>query len=188
MSKKPRVDTEILSILDDYHLFLDGEKYVDMPFCVNKADMNHVTALKGETELRASAPLGNTVLECEVREHNEFNYSFKILSDRIKTRMLFRMDEGDGTHWNRHLPIPVDQQQVPTPHFHKKGDDGIEYAYRTDVLAAQASPLNIHDGFSVLCDECHINKDNIEIRIQEEGKLPLVFEPESDPLKGVKFP
>ena len=188
MSKKPRVDTEILSILEDYHLFLDGEKYVEMPFCVNKTDKNHVTALKGEAELSASDPLGNTILECEVREHSEFNYSFKILSDRIKSRMLFRMDEGDGTHWNRHLPIPVNQQQVPTPHFHKKGDDGIEYAYRTDALLALSSPLNIHDGFSVLCDECHINNKNVEIRIQEEGTLPLDFEPESDPLKGVKFP
>lgn len=188
MSKKPKVDTEILSILDDYHLFLNGDKYVDMPFCVDKADRNHVTSLKGESEIKADIPFGKTVLECEVREHNEYNYSFKILSDKIQSHMLFRMDEGDGTHWNRHLPVPVDQQQVPTPHFHKKGDDGIEYAYRTDALEANPSPLNIHDGFNLLCDECHIKGDNIEIKVQEEGKLPLVFEPEPDPLKGVKFP
>ena len=188
MSKKPKVDKEILSILDDYHLFLDCEKYMEMPFSVDKLDRNHVTALKGESELHAVNPFGNTVLECEVREHNEYNYSFKILTDRIKSRMLFRMDEGNGTHWNRHLPIPVDQQQVPTPHFHKKGDDGIEYAYRNDSLDVKPSPLNIHDGFSVLCDECHINKENIDIRIQEEGKLPFVFEQEQDPLKGVRFP
>lgn len=188
MSKKPKIDTELLSILDDYHLFLDGEKYMEMPFCVNKPDMNHITSLKGEADLFADDPFGNTVLECEVREHNEFNYSFKILSDRIKSRMLFRMDEGDGTHWNRHLPVPVDQQQVPTPHFHKKGDDGIEYAYQSEALKSMSSPLNIHDGFSILCDECHINNEAIEITIQEEGKLPFVFEPESDPLKGIKFP
>lgn len=188
MSKKPKVDREILSILDDYHLFLDGDKYVDMPFCVDKADRNHVTALKGEAEIRADKPLGNTVLECEVREHNEFNYSFKILSDMVQSHMLFRMDEGDGTHWNRHLPVPVDQQQVPTPHFHKKGDDGIEYAYRTYALETNPSPLNIHVGFNILCDECHIKGEKIEIKIQEEGKLPLVFEPEPDPLNGVKFP
>ncbi len=188
MSKKPKVDVEILPILNDYHLFLDGDKYVDMPFCVDKADRNHITALKGQAEIKADKPFGNSVLECEVREHNEFNYSFKVLSDKIQSRMLFRMDEGDGTHWNRHFPIPVDQQQVPTPHFHKKGDDGIEYAYRTDALEANASPLNIHDGFTLFCDECHIIGDNIAIKIQEEGKLPLVFEPESDPLKGIIFP
>lgn len=188
MSKSSKVDNEILSILEDYHLFIDSDKHLEMPFLVSKVDKNHVTALTGESELTADSPFGYTILECEVREHNECNYSFKILSDRVKSRMLFRMDEGNGTHWNRHLPIPVDQQQVPTPHFHKKGDDGIEIAYRTDALNEMPSPLNIHDGFSALCDECHINKQNIEIKIQEEGKLPFVFEPEPDPLKGVKFP
>ena len=188
MSKKSRVDTEILSILNDYHLFLDGEKYMEMPFCVNKADGNHITSLKGEAELLATKPFGSTVLEYEVREHNEFNYSFKILSDRVKSRMLFRMDEGNGTHWNRHLPIPVDQQQVPTPHFHRKGDDGIDYAYRTDSLEAISAPLNIHNGFSILCEECHIKNERIEIIIQEESELPLVFEPELDSLNGIKFP
>ncbi len=188
MSKGPKIDREILSILNDYHLFIDSDKSIDMPFCVDKVDNNHVTALKGETELRTQFPLGNTILQCQVRERNEFNYSISILSDKIQSRMLFRLDEGDGTHWNRHLPVPVDQQQVPTPHFHKKGDDGIEYAYRTDKLKEEPAPLNIHDGFSVFCDECHIKNEDVEIIVQEEGVLPLEFEPVADPLKGVNFP
>lgn len=188
MSKRSKVDNEILSILEDYHLFIDSDKSMDMPFCVDKVDGNHVTALKGEAELRAASPLGNTMVKCQVRDKNEFNYSFSILSDRIQSRMLFRLDEGDGTHWNRHIPIPVEQQQVPTPHFHKKGDDGIEYAYRTNRIDESPSPLNIHDGFSIFCEECHINHNQVEIRIQEEGMLPLEYEPEVDPLKGVSFP
>lgn len=98
------------------------------------------------------------------------------------------MDEGDYTHWNRHLSVPVEQQQVPTPHFHKKGDDGIELAYRTARIEATQTPINIHDGFSIFCEECHINQDNIEILIQEAGLLPLIYEPEPDPLQGVLFP
>lgn len=188
MSKRPKVDREILDILNDYHLFLDCDKSIDMPFFVDKADRNHITSLKGETKLHTLVPFGNTYLECEMRDHDEFNYSFKILSDIIETRMLFRMDEGNGTHWNRHLPIPLDKQQVPTPHFHKRGDDGVEYAYRTNTLESQVSPLNIHEGFKLLCGECHIKDNNIEIKIQEEGTLPLIFAPESDPLKDIMFP
>lgn len=188
MSKKPKIDKEILAILDDYKLFLDSDKEVDMPFCVNHVDLNHATSLKGISALVADAPLGETVLECEMREKSEINYSFKILSDKVKSRMLFRMDEGDGTHWNRHFPVPIEQQQVPTPHFHKKGDDGIEYAYRTDKLEKGPNPLNIHDGFLTFCEECHITNEDVEIKVQEEGILPLQFEPDSDPLKGVKFP
>lgn len=188
MIKKPRVDKEILAILEDYHLFLDGEKQINMPFCVNKVDRNHVTSLKGECQLTASNPLGNTLLECEMKERNEYKYTFKILSDCIKERVLFRMDEGDYTHWNRHLQIPIEQQQVPTPHFHKKGDDGIEIAYRTKRINESPSPLSIHDGFVIFCDESHIKNDVIQINIQEEGTLPFDFEPEIDPLKDIQFP
>lgn len=188
MSKRPKVDTEILEILNDYHLFIDGGKYIEMPFRVDHADRNHFGSLKGESVLSANNPLGNTILECEVKEKNEYKYTFKILSDRIQSRVLFRMDEGDYTHWNKHLPIPVEQQQVPTPHFHKKGDDGIEIAYRTPRIEEEPSPLNIHDGFSIFCEECHINQDDIEIQVQEVGQLPFVFEPNPDPLQGIIFP
>jgi len=188
MSKLTKPDKEILAILNDYRLFVDSDKQIDMPFCVDEIDKNHVTDLKGEAKLNATAPLGNTVLECVMRENNEYKYSFNILTDAVKSRMLFRMDEGNGTHWNRHLPIPVDQQQVPTPHFHKVGDDGIMYAYSTDDLKACPNPLNIHDGFLAFCKECHVNQDNIQINIHEEGTLPLEFAPEPDPLIGIQFP
>ncbi len=188
MSRKPKIDHEILSILEDYHLFMDSDKSMDMPFCVDKVDNNHVTSLKGEADLNSAAPLGNTVLECVMKEKNEFKYSFNILTDAVKSRMLFRMDEGDGTHWNRHLQVPVDQQQVPTPHFHKVGDDGIMFAYSTDDLKAYSNPLNIHDGFEAFCKECHINQDDILLNIYEEGTLPLEYAPEPDPLIGIQFP
>ena len=188
MSKQLKVDTEILAILNDYHLFLDGEKHVKMPFCVDQTDKNHYGSLKGKTILSAEYPIGITTLECEVKEKNEYKYTFKILSDRINSRILFRMDEGDYTHWNRHLPVPVDQQQVPTPHFHKIGDDGIEIAYRTAKIEEATTPLNIHDGFLIFCEECKVNQNNIEILVQETGQLPLVIEPNPDPLQGVKFP
>ena len=188
MSKRTKPDTDILAILDDYHLFIDSDKQVDMPFYVNEFDKNHVTSLKGEADLNSTVPLGNTVLECVMKEKNEFKYSFNVLTDAVKTRMLFRMDEGDGAHWNRHLQVPVDQQQVPTPHFHKVGDDGIMFAYSTDDLKTYPTPLNIHDGFEAFCKECHINQDDIQLTIYEEGTLPLEYAPEPDPLIGIQFP
>ena len=188
MSKRPKVDREILSILNDYHLFIDSDKKIDMPFCVDEIDKNHPTSLKGSSDLTAEHPLGHTVMECEMRERSEFNYTFRILSDAIKKRMLFRMDEGDGTHWNRHLLIPVDQQQVSTPHFHKVGDDGIDLAYKSMSLDMYPVPLNIRDGFKAFCEEIHIKYDCIQIQIQENNALPLEFPPEVDPLIDIQFP
>ena len=83
MSKIPKVDKEIQAILNDYHLFLDCNKSAPMPFRVNRKDVNHVTSLKGECPLYSDVPLGNTVLECEVREKSDYNYSFKVLTDSI---------------------------------------------------------------------------------------------------------
>ena len=188
MKKEPFVDNEILSILNDYHLFIDGEKYVDMPYLVNTVDKNHPSSLEGEAKLSAEYPLGSTILSCEVRDKNEYKYSFKILSDLIDSRMLFRMDEGNKAHWNRHLPVPVDQQQVPTPHFHKVGDDGIMYAYSTDDLKSFPTPLNIHDGFVAFCNECHINQEDIRIDVHEAGTLPLEYEQEPDSFLRVDYP
>lgn len=188
MAKHPIKDKEILSILQDYHLFIDSDKCVDMPFYVDKKDINHTTSLKGESKLSATNPLGNTILECEMKEKNEYKYTFRILSDAIHSKLLFRLDEGDYTHWNRHLPIPVDQQQVPTPHFHKVGDDGIMFAYRTPTLQRMPSPLNIYDGFLAFCEECHIKSEQIKLVVHEEGTLPLQYEPDADPLKGIQFP
>lgn len=186
--KKPKVDKEIFDILGDYNLFVDSDKQIDMPFNVSEVDNNHVTAMRGSTELIADKPFGNTVLECQMREKNEYNYSFKILTDKVKSRMLFRLDEGDGAHWNRHFRIPVNEQQVLTPHFHKYGPDGIMYAYQTNDLNNKPNPLNIHDGFIAFCKESHIIHNNIQLNVQEVGTLPLVFEPERDPLVGILFP
>ena len=187
MVKRSIVDKEILSILNDYQLFIDSEKNIDLPFRVDEIDKNHISSLKGSSSLIANKPLGSTVLECEMRERSEYNYTFRVLTDAIKTRMLFRMDEGDGTHWNRHLAVPVDQQQVSTPHFHRFGDDGIMIAYKTKGLECLPSPLNIKDGFVAFCKEIHINQQGLRIEIQEEGALPLEFLPESDPLTDIQF-
>lgn len=73
MSKRPKVDTEILEILNDYNLFLDSDKQVKMPFCVDKVDRNHSTSLEN---LSAVSPLGNTILECEMKDKNEYKYTF----------------------------------------------------------------------------------------------------------------
>lgn len=188
MKKEPIVDNEILSILNDYHLFIDSDKHVDMPYLVNKVDINHPSSLIGDASLIAAYPLGATVLDCEMRERSEYKYSFKILTDAVTSKMLFRMDEGSKTHWNKHLHVPVNEQQVPTPHFHKVGDDGIMFAYSTDNLKSYNTPLNINDGFAAFCEECHIDQQNLKIVVHEEGTLPLEYEQAPDSFLKIEFP
>ncbi len=185
---RPKVDTDILSILEDYNLFIEGDKSLEMPFNVDQVDNNHISSMKGVSDLQSAYPLGNTVLECEVKLRNNYNYSFRILTDRVHSRVLFRMDEGQGTHRNSHLPIPIDEQQVPCPHFHKYGNDGIMMAYRTESLESKLSPLVISDGFSSFCEECKIKEDNIAIIVQEKGCLPLSSDTDEDPLNSIVFP
>jgi len=178
---------EILAALNDYNLFIDSDKSVELPFLVSKEKGNHPSSLYESKDLVSSYPFGQTKLDCEVREKSEFDYSFSILSDRITKRVLFRLDEGDGTHYNRHISVPLNEQQVTTPHFHKYGNDGIMYAYKSILLKQINEPLNIHDAFGIFCDEIHLDGNRKSFEMKEDGVLPNMKESVSDPLKGVDF-
>ena len=86
MSKNSKVDKELLSILDDYHLFMDSDKTIDMPFCVNKVDNNHITSLKGETDLRAACPFVHSFSRFVVKSSEIFSSRVKNIS--IKGRFV----------------------------------------------------------------------------------------------------
>lgn len=180
-------DEEIVELLNDYNLFINSKKSVDLPYTVSGVKKNHPSSLFQSQNLSSTYPFGQTKLNCEVREKSELDYSFSILTDRIKRGILFRLDEGDGAHYNRHLRIPVDKQQVTTPHFHMYDENGILYAYKSERLERSGDSLNIHEGFEVLCEEVHIEGCCADFEIKEDGVFPNFQEKIIDPLAGVHF-
>ncbi len=184
-----KINKELLEILGDYNLFMDSPKSTSMPLRVTKNKNNHPSSLYEEQTLYSVKDLGETMIDCEVRYKNPNNYSFQILIDHLTNKVLARLDEGNGTHRNNCKDIPLDQQMITTPHFHKYDTKGRFIAYKTQALEeTKSSPLPIQEGFQLFCQEEKISSNNdfaISIEIQENGVLPL--EHDNDPLNGIVF-
>lgn len=184
------INKELLLIMEDYNLFLCSEKQIEMPIEVTKKKANHPTSLYIEKEVKSSRQLGEDTFDCEIRNKDIKNYSYQLLTDAISKRVLFRLDEGNGTHRNNVPTLPLKDQQVPTPHFHKYDANGRFFAYRTEELNS-ISCLDIKQGLTIFCQEANITPTiknaNIEISIQEEGSISSELLNDLDPLNGVDF-
>lgn len=188
---KHKKKEELLAVMKDYVIFMDSSKEMSHKLSVNEKKLNHQKSLTGFVDLNCRYQFGNDVkLSCEIRDENCYNYSFDILSDKFENKMLARLDEGNGTHRNKYEDIPLSEQSVSTPHFHKYDVKGRFIAYKTPSLESlNGDKLCIEDGFKVFCQEMKIvgtNGGKGEIEYLGQGlfsKDPV----EEDPLNGVAF-
>lgn len=187
---KTTLNNELLQLMDDYKLFMQSPKSVALPIVVTDPKKNHPKSKYYEAELTAGHPFGTTVFDCEIRDRVFNSYSFQIRSDKFVKSVVLRFDEGDATHRNNAPGIPLEEQSISTPHFHKYNDAGYFIAYKNNELKqlGQVS-LSLTDGFDVFCREAKIDTTGYDIRIQEadvNGNLEMNFN-QPDPLAGVMF-
>lgn len=182
---------EILALIDDYNLFMDSEKTTASPINVIHTKANHNESLYSEQPVVCSQGVNNVDLACELRQKSTTNYSIQLLSRDLTNRLLFRMDEGNGTHRNNLPYIPLSEQSVPTPHFHRYDSNGYNIAYKSEVIKNIAEPLHINEGLALFCLESNTHADDgldLSINIQEEGFLPMPdLYNNNDPLANIKF-
>lgn len=181
-------NTELLSIMRDYVDFMDADKTMNLPVVISEHKKNHPSSFEYKSEIFASSPLGNTSFDCEIRDRDTLNYSFQIRSDRFKKQVVFRFDEGNNTHRNDDPSIPLAEQSVTTPHFHRYNVNGYFIAYKTEVLEQVARPMAIEVGFDAFLQEANIADGGIDPRIQicERGIISMNLQ-QTDPLAGVNF-
>lgn len=182
-----KINKELLKIMDDYRLFMDSQKEIESPVVVTNEKPNHKSSLYVEGPISGNNHIENVKYNCELREKRKDNYSIALVTDNISDKMLFRMDQGNGTHRNNLPNVVLAEQSVPTPHFHRYIEEGYNIAYQTPYLKEHAQ-LDIFDGFRVFCEEAKIIGEagkEIKVEIQREGEIP--FEEEIDPLNGINF-
>lgn len=189
-----KIDKEILSDLENYKEFLTGRKTVSSPILVNDLKNNHPSSLFSEVQLISSIPYGNTSLSIEIRDiENYRNFSLSILSDKFpRKKCLFRYDVGNGTHRNNCSDIPLKEQQVPTPHFHRFDEKGRFLAYQTAALKDTAQVPYLEDiefGTDYFSQESNITDRRGDLpRIEIGRNLQIPFPHEDfDPNNGIKF-
>lgn len=176
--------------IEGYYCFLKAPKSIASPIRVSEVKGNHKKSLYKEAPISCDASFGNNCFGCEVRRSDVYNYSFQFLTDQLKHRVLFRLDEGNGTHKN-HLPnVPLSQLSIPTPHIHHFDNDGNWIAYRPGALASISEPLHINDGFACFCQEGVLSSPDgtmPTLKVQEDGAFPLEVISSDDPLEGIIF-
>lgn len=128
------------------------------------------------------------ILTIQQKETEEKDFKFILFCKSFCEKPFFRYDSVGPAHRNANLPIPIEKQQVPTPHFHRYVGDGKEIAYKTEPLqnpgsskALEDIDLCIHHFFQ----ESHIKADNF-ILISSPGVLPFATE-DNDPLEDINF-
>ena len=126
----------------------------------------------------------NTHLKTE-----EKDFKFILRCVPFCERPFFRYDSTGPSHRNSNLPIPIEEQQVPTPHFHRFVADGKEIAYKTKVLLDEKQSKVLEDiSMCVLhfMQEANIKFENFDL-ISTPGVLPFKMEENIDPLENVQF-
>lgn len=136
-------------------------------------------------------PYGNVELYSEVKKADLNNYSISIKSDVIDSRILLRYDSEGLAHRNAVDYIPLVEQSVPTPHFHKFDKYGNFLAFQTEKLRdeKEAKALkNIEFGFAYFCQYSSTNKtftEELPEVLVNSGRIPFDFN--EDPIDGINF-
>lgn len=180
---------EIKDRYEEYEAFLEAPKLAPFSIDVTTKE-NHPESLMAIEGLTCDNKFDLSSLYIEVRNQSLEDFTFQIMGTNIEGRVLLRYDAkpGGAVHKNNVPYIPLAQQQVDHPHFHKFNQYGHLLAYKTDDMKSNSSRLSqIFDGFYYFC-----NESNILTEIDNE--LPVLclcdWSPNtnSDPNDGVPFP
>lgn len=182
---KDKQNEELLRLMEDYNLFMESPKHIDRSNHNLSPKSNHSSSLCLGGIVTSANSFGNTVFECEIKDPQNQKFSIQLMTDKISSKVLFRLDEGGGTHRNNLPNIPLCDQIVPTPHFHKYNDQGYFYAFQSKELKDRETPLNFIEGFDLFSEVIYakiLNKGLIMSPV--EGFIQF---PDEDPLNGIVF-
>ncbi len=182
---------ELIQKFANFQNFMKNPKYTSTPIIVKDKRPQHETSLEYEKQLDCSVPFGNSYISIEVKNGDSDNFSAKLMTDEIASKILLRYDSAGATHRNNFDGIPLLEQQVTTPHIHKYDGQGRLIAVKTEeILAAQDAAKDIKIGFPIFCKEANIYglQSSIYPKIQVGEQAFIPFESTViDPCEGVPF-
>lgn len=187
---KPIRSNNINENYDLYENLLKSSKKLLSPIIsINRErdqDKNHTGSLKRKVPVLINSE-ENCCLEVIVKDNNRERFNFIIDHEISKPFYAVRFDSSGGTHKNNLPDIPLKEQSVKTPHFHKFRSDGFEIAYRTEELIENESNLSLNKMFPIFCKEfniIHPNREDVNISIEGELKFDEI---DYDPHENITF-
>ncbi len=180
-------------IRDNYSKYcslIDAEKTLAQNRMALDEEKSNRTDIKEKSMPAYSEQISEDItFTVQQKKEEETDFKFILRCKPFCEQPFFRYDSTGPSHRNSNLPIPIDEQQVPTPHFHKFHVDGKEIAYKTEVLRNEKQARALED-ISIcifhFLQEAHFKYDNFDL-ISKPGVLPFKREEEIDPLKNVEF-
>jgi len=118
-----------------YNKLLEGRKSIFSEVIeINKAGNNQNFLERQEVVKHPDLKEERMILNVDVKLNDHSYFQFKLRYKAFLPAPFFRFDSDGDTHRNRIKGIPLEEQQITTPHFHKFNEKGIEIAYKTDKL------------------------------------------------------
>ena len=178
----------------------DNYKQYDLFINEEKTPSSNYMALDDEKKSRPDTKRKAMPIYCkdfadvaftvEQKKDIDTDFKFSLKCPPFCEKPLFRYDSSGPSHRNSNFQIPINEQKVPTPHFHKYWSDGKEIAYKTEALKDEVQRKALED-ISIciyhFMQEANIEYENFQLN-SFPGILPFDKEAEnSDPLENITF-
>lgn len=185
-----KVNTKVRDNYDKYCALIEEEKTL----IKNQMVLDEDKASRPDFKEKSMPAHSNNIPEnitftVQQKKKEEADFKFILRCTPFCEQPFFRYDSVGPSHRNSNLPIPIEEQQVPTPHFHRFHSDGKEIAYKTEPLTKENQIQALGDiSICILhfLQEAHMKPEDFDL-ISSPGELPFKKENDIDPLENVEF-
>lgn len=164
---------QLIENYDFYNKLLSERKSIFTEIIeINKCGNNENTLESIEKVTHPIAIEDKMVLLVNVKIDNHDFFQFKLKYKSFLPAPFFRYDSDGETHRNKVDGIGLKDQAIPTPHFHKFNEKGIEIAYKTDKLLNPKESKALED--INLCIAHFFYESNTRLRDDEFPEIKIM--------------
>lgn len=128
---------KLIQVAEDYEFYkilLEERKSIFSDVIEINSSGNNIHTLEKVEPVIHSSTTDKMVLIVDVKVKNHNFFQFKLRYQPFIPPPFFRFDSDGDAHRNKIDGIPLSEQVISTPHFHKFHESGIEIAYKTEML------------------------------------------------------
>lgn len=158
---------------------------------INEKGNNHLRVEATEVVRHPGISQDDMVLIVDVQINNHNYFQFKLRYKTFLPRPFFRFDSDGETHRNKIDGIPLHEQSITTPHFHKFNHDGIEIAYKTAKLLNPEEANALQD--INLCIAHFFHESNTRLKEEDFPEIQIMTDTlnfkmsDEDPNQNINF-
>lgn len=186
-----KICAEIKDGYDFYTKLLQERKFIfENVVEIRNVCSNQANYLENTATLKHETVVDENILIVQVRIENYKYFHFKLKCSKLSATPFFRYDSDGPTHRNKDDNIPMSEQWITTPHFHKHTKEGKEIAYKTSKLLEVSEEKALQD--IGLCIAHFCDESNIRLNQEDYPDIKITYglgirTDEYDPLNNLKF-